>query len=81
MKKRKIDKQGQPAKCDVCGDIRHEFVMLLVSPDPVEHETWCEIQLVVIIEHRPLFEHQILKIRVLFSFFDKMLFDLQPSWR
>jgi hypothetical protein len=42
MKKRKIDKQGQPAKCDVCGDIRHEFVMLLVSPDPVEHETWCD---------------------------------------
>jgi len=42
MKKRKIDKKGQPAKCDVCGDIRHEFVMLLVNPDPVEHETWCD---------------------------------------
>jgi|13_taG_2_1085334.scaffolds.fasta_scaffold05239_6 hypothetical protein len=42
MKKRKIDKQGQPAKCDICGEVTHQFVCLLVSPDPVEHETWCD---------------------------------------
>jgi hypothetical protein len=42
MKKRKIDKQGQPAKCGICGETTYQFVLLLVSLDPAEYETWCD---------------------------------------
>lgn len=31
-----------PAKCELCGDIREEYVVLLVNPDPVKHEVWCD---------------------------------------
>lgn len=39
---KKSSKKSNPAKCDLCGVVRHEFVILLVNPDPVKHETWCD---------------------------------------
>lgn len=33
--------KGNPIICDICGETRLEFVALLVNPDPVEHEFWC----------------------------------------
>lgn len=41
-KKRSIDKLGNPTKCEVCGEVSHNYVMLLTSPDPVTHEAWCD---------------------------------------
>ena len=39
---RSSKKKGNPAKCELCGVVRHEFVVLLVNPDPVKHEIWCD---------------------------------------
>ena len=39
---KKKDKRGLPAKCETCGEIRHEFVALLVSIEPEQHEIKCD---------------------------------------
>jgi len=31
-----------PAKCETCGETRHEFVALLVSIEPEQHEIKCD---------------------------------------
>ena len=36
------DKRGLPAKCETCGEIRHEFVALLISIEPEQHEIKCD---------------------------------------
>lgn len=38
----KANKKGKPAQCELCGDTTHDFVMLLINPDPIRHETWCD---------------------------------------
>lgn len=35
-------KKGKPAQCELCGQTRQEYVVLLVNPDPVKHEVWCD---------------------------------------
>ena len=39
---KKKDKRGLPAKCETCGETRHEFVALLVSIEPEQHEIKCD---------------------------------------
>lgn len=39
---KKSSKKGKPAQCKLCGQTRQEYVVLLVNPDPVRHEVWCD---------------------------------------
>lgn len=35
-------KEAKTAKCDLCGFVGNDYVVLLVNPDPVKHEIWCD---------------------------------------